>query len=76
MCEEDGVWVLVGANTPVVLRELENGRHQFLGEAYVHGIMHGEATDLVSELTNIMLEYGRHDAKRTQDCNCTCYESG
>jgi hypothetical protein len=56
MREGDAVWVLAGANTPVVLRELENGHHQFLGEAYVHGIMHGEATDIISELTNITLE--------------------
>ena len=56
MREGDEVWVLAGAKTPVVLRKLENGHHQFLGEAYVHGIMHGEVTDLVSELTNITLE--------------------
>jgi hypothetical protein len=27
MCEGDGVWVLAGANTPVVLRELDNSHH-------------------------------------------------
>jgi hypothetical protein len=56
MCEGDQVWVLTGANTPVVLRALDNGHHQFLGAAYVHGIMHGEVTDLLSELTDITLE--------------------
>jgi hypothetical protein len=56
MCEGDQVWVLAGANTPVVLRALDNGHHEFLGEAYVHGIMHGEVTDLLSELIDITLE--------------------
>jgi hypothetical protein len=56
MCEGDQVWILAGATTPVVLRGLDNGHHQFLGEAYVHGIMHGEATDILSELTDIILE--------------------
>jgi hypothetical protein len=39
MCEGDQVCILAGANTPVVLRRLDNGHYQFLGEAYVHGIM-------------------------------------
>lgn len=56
MCEGDQVGILAGASTPVVLRKRDNGHYQFLGEAYMHGIMHGEATDLLSELTNIMLE--------------------
>lgn len=56
MCEGDQVCILAGAKTPVVLRRLDNGHYQFLGEAYVHGIMHGEATDLISEPSNLTLE--------------------
>ncbi|KAK4446257.1 heterokaryon incompatibility protein-domain-containing protein [Podospora aff. communis PSN243] len=39
----DEVWVLKGARTPFILRRKEPGRYQVIGEAYVHGIMHGEA---------------------------------
>jgi hypothetical protein len=41
----DQVWVLKGAGTPLVLREKENGRFTLVGEAYVHGIMHGEVVE-------------------------------
>lgn len=43
LMSRDQVWILAGADTPLVLRPLSNGRHQLVGEAYVHGIMHGEA---------------------------------
>jgi hypothetical protein len=39
----DQVWVLSGLSTPFVLRPLSNGRYSLMGEAYVHGIMCGEA---------------------------------
>lgn len=46
-CAEEGdlICVLFGAQTPVVLREEQNAtsdRFKLVGEAYVHGIMHGE----------------------------------
>ena len=41
----DEVWILAGAKMPFVLRSLENGRYKLLGQAYVHGIMHGEAVE-------------------------------
>ncbi|KAK0726847.1 heterokaryon incompatibility protein-domain-containing protein [Lasiosphaeria miniovina] len=41
----DQVWVLTGAATPIVLRPLADGRFVLVGEAYVHGIMRGEAFD-------------------------------
>ena len=44
----DEVWVLNGAKTPVVLRKMGERRYEFLGEAYVHGMMHGEALEKVS----------------------------
>ena len=56
MCEGDGVWVLAGGPTPVVLRPLPNGHFVFLGEAYVHGIMHGEAVQSDTKLMDIVLE--------------------
>lgn len=39
----DQVWIMLGANVPLLLRQLPNGRHQVTGEAYIHGLMHGEA---------------------------------
>ncbi|KAH0536279.1 hypothetical protein FGG08_006840 [Glutinoglossum americanum] len=41
--EGDTVWVLAGATVPTVLRRLQNGNWKLVGEAYVHGIMNGEA---------------------------------
>jgi len=38
----DHVWLLSGAKVPVILRPLKNGRYILVGEAYVHGLMHGE----------------------------------
>ncbi|KAI0965273.1 heterokaryon incompatibility protein-domain-containing protein [Xylaria arbuscula] len=40
--EHDKVFVLAGADTPYVLRESGQG-WRVIGEAYVHGLMHGEA---------------------------------
>ncbi|KAM0420554.1 hypothetical protein ACHAPT_011723 [Fusarium lateritium] len=49
----DGVWVLLGGKMPFVLGDEEIGsesdvdgfRKVFVGEAYVHGFMHGEAIE-------------------------------
>lgn len=39
----DQIWLLAGGRVPYILRPLENGHYEFHGEAYVHGIMMGEA---------------------------------
>ena len=39
----DCVCVLFGGDTPFVLRPKDNGEWEFIAEAYVHGIMDGEA---------------------------------
>jgi Heterokaryon incompatibility protein (HET) len=42
----DEVWILAGAAVPLILRPAENGENgerQVIGEAYIHGIMNGEA---------------------------------
>ncbi|KAK1457440.1 heterokaryon incompatibility protein [Colletotrichum melonis] len=47
--EGDGIWVVAGCPSPIVLRELPVSSisrplsYRLIGEAYVHGIMHGEA---------------------------------
>jgi len=46
----DQVWILPGANVPFILRPLAvETNYQLIGEAYVHGIMKGEALVEVGE---------------------------
>jgi hypothetical protein len=56
----DKVWVFMGASTPFVLRKLDGsdgGRnlYQFVGCAYIHGVMKGEAME--------DLEKGKYEAQ-------------
>ena len=39
----DEVWIAAGAAAPIVLRPAQQDRFTLVGEAYVHGIMMGEA---------------------------------
>ncbi|KAF5675871.1 het-domain-containing protein [Fusarium circinatum] len=41
----DEVWILEGCRIPCLLRPSGDGRYKLVGEAYVHGIMHGEALE-------------------------------
>jgi len=52
----DEVWILAGAKTPLVLRDGSPERKKLLGEAYVHGLMHGEVLDLGLDFVNVILE--------------------
>ena len=48
----DTICIVFGVRTPLVLREVEGGKHILIGEAYIDGIMGGEAVhgeDLVFE---------------------------
>lgn len=51
MREGDGVWALPGAGALFILRKCtdddddDDMRHLFIGDAYVHGVMDGEAVD-------------------------------
>ena len=40
---DDEVWLLEGGRTPFILRKRADGQFCMVGEAYVHGIMYGEA---------------------------------
>jgi hypothetical protein len=42
----DEIWLLQGGLVPHVLRRRPDGRYTFMGDAYVHGLMHGEILDL------------------------------
>ncbi|KAF5530977.1 heterokaryon incompatibility protein [Fusarium mexicanum] len=41
----DEVWILEGCRVPCLLRPSGDGRYKLVGEAYVHGIMHGEGLE-------------------------------
>ena len=43
----DEVWILAGSQVPFILRSVDGSprRYKLIGEAYVHGIMHGEAME-------------------------------
>jgi hypothetical protein len=43
MLKGDEVWILQGARVPYLLRPQEAGRYEFVGEAYIQGIMKGRA---------------------------------
>ena len=51
----DKVAVFGGADVPFILREAAPGKYQLLGEAYVDGIMDGEASDTTERPTMISL---------------------
>lgn len=52
----DGVWILAGAETPFILRNRDGNEWLVVGEAYIHGVMEGEATkDLPDSLSNVFL---------------------
>lgn len=53
----DAFFILKGGKTPFLLREHEapGQGHRLVGEAFMYGIMAGEAVDLVSEVRQVQL---------------------
>lgn len=41
----DEMCILAGASTPFVLRPLDSGHRRLIGDAYIHGMMHGEVAN-------------------------------
>lgn len=37
------IWIVPGVNVPLILENVRPGRYRLVGEAFVHGIMYGEA---------------------------------
>jgi hypothetical protein len=59
--EGDEVWILAGLSEPVILRpNLAKPQHfktrEFIGIAYVHGVMNGEITGSSLQKENIVLQ--------------------
>ncbi|KUJ23875.1 HET-domain-containing protein [Mollisia scopiformis] len=42
---DDEVWIIAGSQVPFILRPVGENRYKLVGEAYVHGVMHGEAME-------------------------------
>ena len=58
MLAEDSIWLIPGAEVLFIFRKRSGGdRYEFVGDAYVHGLMHGEAVeDAVKKMTTVELE--------------------
>lgn len=56
--EGDSIWLIAGTEVPYILREVpDTGRLMLVGDAYVHGIMRGEAVESAkSKLSIIEIE--------------------
>jgi hypothetical protein len=52
----DEVWILHRAGLPFVLRPQPNGNYWLVGEAFVYGVMHGEALELGLPRRHITIE--------------------
>lgn len=52
----DEVWILAGASVPFILRKCEDESYELVGEAYLHGVMHGEALEWGLDLRSISLK--------------------
>ena len=51
----DSVWVLTGSDTPTVLRAAEDDTYGVVGEAYVQGLMDGEALCSGAPVENVVI---------------------
>ncbi|KAL1614312.1 hypothetical protein SLS54_009879 [Diplodia seriata] len=54
--KQDEIWLIQGAKMPIVLRPLPNGHYIWIGEAYIEGIMYGEAIPFAEESREIVIE--------------------
>ena len=46
---DDEIFVFLGGQVLYILRQKEGGKYRFIGECYLHGMMDGEAMDLINE---------------------------
>ncbi|KAA8566126.1 hypothetical protein EYC84_008729 [Monilinia fructicola] len=56
LCPFDEVWLFAGAAVPFILRRCQDQCFELVGEAYLHGVMHGEALEWEHELKSILLK--------------------
>jgi len=53
--QDDEVWLLEGSKVPLIIRKRIGGHGKLIGDAYIHGIMYGEAFHR-SDCEDLMLE--------------------
>ena len=53
--QDDEVWLLEGSKVPLIIRKRIGGYGKLIGDAYIHGIMYGEAFHR-SDCEDLMLE--------------------
>ncbi|KAH7064195.1 heterokaryon incompatibility protein-domain-containing protein [Paraphoma chrysanthemicola] len=51
----DWMYFAEGGDVPFVLRRIEEDRFRLVGESYCHGLMSGQITQIVEEMTNVLL---------------------
>lgn len=57
MIPGDSIWLFPSAEVPYILREnSDRGRFMLVGDAYVHGIMRGEAFEYATEWSTIEIQ--------------------
>lgn len=52
----DQIWIFRGAKVPYVVRKMPDGMYEFMGEAYLYGLMNGEALFAEHEEETIVLQ--------------------
>ena len=53
----DQIWFLAGAKVPYILRPTDEAdTFELVGEAYLHGYMHGEAANVAGNLKRVILK--------------------
>ena len=50
----DGICVFLGGAVPFVIRDTNNGNASLVGDCYVHGLMDGEALDMVLDVDGML----------------------
>lgn len=52
----DEFWLIDGAVVPFILRRLNTGHYTLVGEAYIKGMMYGEALEWAEEIKGIVIQ--------------------
>ena len=51
----DKICILLGGQVPFVLRPIQDGKYQLVGEAYLHGLMDGEGLSIGKRIEKVVL---------------------
>ena len=51
----DKVFIIIGCETPIILRDAGHGEYRIIGDAYVYGVMDGELVEHDPEIETIVI---------------------